>query len=71
MLATIIELQLELQEFSACKDQTRFLSLICMFLCSKIARETCESSNYWNLVSYFVAGLFPLFQACRQLEAES
>jgi hypothetical protein len=72
MFATIIELQLELQEFSACKEQiTRFLSLISMFLCSNIAWETCESSNYWNLVSYFVAGLFPLFQACRQLEAES
>jgi hypothetical protein len=71
MFATIIELQLELQEFSACKDRTRFLSLISMFLCSKIARETSESINYWIFVSYFVAGLFPLFQACRQLEAES
>jgi hypothetical protein len=70
MFATIIELQLKLQEFSACKEQTKFLSLISVFLCSNIARETCESINYWNFVSY-VTRLFPLFQACRQLEAES
>jgi hypothetical protein len=45
ILQRLIELQSESQEFSACKEQTRFLSLIPMFLRSNVARETESELN--------------------------